>query len=431
LSNKTILFADDSATMRTIMEKTFLAEPFDVVVVPSGEAAISKAREMRPDVIIVDAGLAGVSGYDVCQAVREEATISNTPLLIMSGVSNQYDEARGEAVGVDEHFKKPFDTAQLIEKVAMLSERAPSAVEPVAEPEPLEEPPALDDVSVSDRLSQLDAPLEEVSGVVEAVAHVELIEESPLDVVEDIPLEPVEDIPMAEPEPDVLPEQPERPEAVVEAIERKPAVEPRRPSKETWDFPRPSEASESVTKAEEAPAAIELPKPSPRVVEEPELMEEPSVEFAIDDEEKAIGEEQPIATSESEESVAPEPEVAPIEIEETDATDASGSFQVGTLAELAQMSNEGEPIAPEAHDAPIELSPTPAEADDYAIEQTVRTQVESAAQEVAERVEGVTPAQAEQIKTLTKEVIEQVVWEVVPDLAETIIKEEIAKLLKE
>jgi hypothetical protein len=61
----------------------------------------------------------------------------------------------------------------------------------------------------------------------------------------------------------------------------------------------------------------------------------------------------------------------------------------------------------------------------------IRDHADNAAAQIAARVEGITPAQAAAIQTLTREIIERVVWEVVPDLAEVIIKEELAKLLKE
>ena len=74
LSNKSILCVDDSATMRTIIEKTFFAEPYDMVTVPSGEVAIEKARDIQPDLILADAGMVGMTGYDVCKAIRGMAT---------------------------------------------------------------------------------------------------------------------------------------------------------------------------------------------------------------------------------------------------------------------------------------------------------------------------------------------------------------------
>lgn len=144
MPSRTILFADDSATMRTIMEKTFAAEDFEVVTVPSGEAAITKAKEIGPSVILLDAGMVGVSGYDVCKTIREDAALGKTPVLLMSGVSNPYDDGRAKEVGATDHVKKPFDTTKLIEKVTELAgaagaEAPAPAVEP---PKPAQKPPA-------------------------------------------------------------------------------------------------------------------------------------------------------------------------------------------------------------------------------------------------------------------------------------------------
>jgi CheY-like chemotaxis protein len=142
LPGRTILFADDSATMRTIMEKTFHDEAFDVVTVPSGEAALAKVKEIRPDIVLVDAGMAGVNGYDVCKGVRDDASLAGIPVIIMSGVSSPYDEGRGRDVGATDHVKKPFDTTKLIEKVTELCGAPKEASAPAAAPAPVPPRPA-------------------------------------------------------------------------------------------------------------------------------------------------------------------------------------------------------------------------------------------------------------------------------------------------
>jgi hypothetical protein len=148
--------------------------------------------------------------------------------------------------------------------------------------------------------------------------------------------------------------------------------------------------------------------------------------------EMGIGEEQPLGEEEPE---APIPEVEPIEIQPKPAEPISASFQVGTLAELAQMDNRGTPLKVETDEKAIELepvSPKPgAEQAAPAKLEPVKERIESAATRVAASVPGVSAEQLAAIQSLTAEVIERVVWDVVPDLAETIIKEELAKLLKE
>lgn len=323
MPNKTILFADDSATMRQIMERTFAAEPFDVIAVPSGEAAVSKAREIHPHIVIADAGMPGMSGYDVCKAVRAEASLEGTPVIIMSGVSNPYDEARGREVGADEHVKKPFDTTKLLERVAELVAAAPEA--PAAAP-------------------------------VEAAAP----------AAAPAPISPSPQPPPARPRP-IATGGP--PAAGV------PKAAAKTPHKETMIF------------------GADAAKPTP--------------------------------------AAAAVPEVKPIEIDTEAATE--GSFQVGTLAELAQMDDKGTPVVPDVAGREIELdepeAPPPRPAP---VEAAVKREAAAAAADVAERLGGgLTPEQVEAVRALTAEVVERIVWEVVPDLAEAIIREHIDKLLEE
>jgi DNA-binding response OmpR family regulator len=374
LSNKTILFADDSATMRAIVEKTFLAEPFDVVSVPSGEGAIAKAKEIRPDVMIVDVGLAGVTGYDVCQAVRNDSALSDTPFVMLSGVSNIYDERRGKAVGVDEHMKKPFDTSQIIERVAELAvrpraEKPEAPVEVEAAPEPIRPPKP--------------APA---------------LEPEPEEEIETIPLDE------SEAEAEAIPLAAAEEGYSADAMSSLGSPLDVEPTPDTKDYSRPA-------------SKPEVPRPSVPQWPEPEL---------------GIGEEQPLGEEEPE---VPIPEVEPIEIKPKPAEPISASFQVGTLAELAQMDNRGTPLKVETDEEAIELepvSPKPEAVQAVSAKlEPVKERIESAATQVASSVPGVSAEQLAAIQLLTVEVIERVVWDVVPDLAETIIKEELAKLLKE
>ncbi len=328
MSKKSILCVDDSATMRTIVEKTFFAEPYNVVTVPSGEAAIEKAREIQPDLILADAGMVGVTGYDVCKAVREEAGIENIPVIIMSGVSSPYDENTARDVGATDHIKKPFDTTKLIEKVTELCGAAAPAVEIS---------PATPKIAPT---TPMPAPAQG------ATLHA-----FPNPVAQKAPIAPPVVPPVAPP---IVPASP-RP------------IRPASP-KETMEYG--------------TPVAFEKPKLE---------------------------------------------EVVPIEIDEQAGDDAD--IQVGTLAELAQMNEKGETLKPTYEVDALELD-EPVAPETPAAKPAIEERIETAAADVAAKVGGLTPEQAEAIRTLTAEVIEQVVWEVVPDLAETIIQERIDKLLE-
>lgn len=329
MSNLTILFADDSATMRQIMEKTFAAEPVDVVTVPSGEAALAKAVEVRPSVVIADAGMPGINGYEICRALRQDPALSGVPVLILGGVSAPYDEAKGREVGATDSMKKPFDTTKLIEKVNELAAAAPAPAVATAAPAP--------------------AP---------AVA----------------PAAPAPAVPKAPPAPPAF---------------GKPPVPPSPPV-------RPAVGSGPVA-----------PSPPPRAVKETMDFPRPSVR-------------------------PPAPEVRPIELDGDDGD--HGAIQIGTLAELAQIDERGDQLKPVTHDRAIDLTPAapaPQAAAATPIEKAVAAAVPASAEIVSKVGGGLTADQVEAIRVLTAEVVERVVWEVVPDLAEAIIQEHIARLLEE
>ena len=137
-----ILAIDDSKTMRLAIKITFQAEDGEVVAVSKGSEAVARAKKQGSDIVLVDAVLADgePSGYDVCRALKADSATSGTPVLIM--VSNQtgIDNAAIEACGADGAITKPFDTSELIQKVASLTAGAgaskPAGAKPVAAPRP-------------------------------------------------------------------------------------------------------------------------------------------------------------------------------------------------------------------------------------------------------------------------------------------------------
>jgi CheY-like chemotaxis protein len=114
---KTLLVADDSATMRRVVEMTFAGEDVQVVTAATGEAALQRAKDIKPDVILADAQMGAMSGYELCRAVKADAALRGASVIVMSSQHTPYDEALGRDVGADDHCIKPFDTQALIDKV--------------------------------------------------------------------------------------------------------------------------------------------------------------------------------------------------------------------------------------------------------------------------------------------------------------------------
>jgi CheY-like chemotaxis protein len=112
-----ILVADDSVTMRRILEVTFQGEDAQVTSVETGEAAVRKASELTPDVVFADLSLSGMDGYSIASAIKASPGLERTAVVVMASQKHPYDEDKGKAAGVDDHILKPFDTQLVIDRV--------------------------------------------------------------------------------------------------------------------------------------------------------------------------------------------------------------------------------------------------------------------------------------------------------------------------
>lgn len=122
-----ILVVDDSATMRQIMQMTFAGEDAQVVVVSDAAAAVSSAQSFVPDLVFADASLDAPDGYEVARAIKLDPNLARAAVILLSSQHSPYDPDRGRDAGVDDHVAKPFDTQNVIDKVAQVLSR-PRAV---------------------------------------------------------------------------------------------------------------------------------------------------------------------------------------------------------------------------------------------------------------------------------------------------------------
>ncbi len=114
---KRILIADDSVTIQKAFAMTFAGEDVSIAVARSADDGLAQARQARPDLIIADAAMQGRTGYDLCAQVRADAALSGVPVYILASAQHPYDEARGTSAGADGHLLKPWDTSAFMEKV--------------------------------------------------------------------------------------------------------------------------------------------------------------------------------------------------------------------------------------------------------------------------------------------------------------------------
>ncbi len=147
---KTLLLADDSVTIQKVVGISFANEDVRIVTVDNGDDAITRAKEIRPDIVLADVVMPGKSGYDVCAALKADPALAGIPVLLLTGTFETFDEERAARVGADGHITKPFEAQALVE---LVNSRLASATRPAvltaataaltAEPEPFDflEPP--------------------------------------------------------------------------------------------------------------------------------------------------------------------------------------------------------------------------------------------------------------------------------------------------
>src|SRR5437588_1304767 len=119
-STPTVVFIDDSATMREVIKIAFRRENIDVVAYPDAATALTNIEQGNPDVVITDVIMPDKDGYEVCQHIKQHPRLSNTPVILMSGVVNRAVAERAFSVKADELIRKPFQPQDLITRVRHL-----------------------------------------------------------------------------------------------------------------------------------------------------------------------------------------------------------------------------------------------------------------------------------------------------------------------
>ena len=120
---KKILIADDEPNIVVSLEFLMKQQGYDVKVVSNGEEALEAVGEFAPDLILLDVMMPRISGYDVCQKVRENPAWQGIKIVMLSAKGRDIEVTKGMAVGADAYVTKPFSTKDLIAKVGeMLGE---------------------------------------------------------------------------------------------------------------------------------------------------------------------------------------------------------------------------------------------------------------------------------------------------------------------
>ena len=116
-AQRKILIVDDTAMFREL-ESVFLARFGTVLTASCGEDALAQARREHPDVIVADLHMPGMDGDSLCQEIRADAQLRETPVIVVISGENSLDRARAVRAGANDVVAKPISRISLVEAVS-------------------------------------------------------------------------------------------------------------------------------------------------------------------------------------------------------------------------------------------------------------------------------------------------------------------------
>jgi DNA-binding response OmpR family regulator len=119
---RTVLIADDDPRLRNLLTWTLEQGQYNVVEAGDGLSALELARRVKPDLYLLDVGMPGMNGVDLCRQLRAESVIS--PILILTGFGSEEDKVAGLEAGADDYQTKPFASKELLARVNALLRRS-------------------------------------------------------------------------------------------------------------------------------------------------------------------------------------------------------------------------------------------------------------------------------------------------------------------
>jgi two-component system alkaline phosphatase synthesis response regulator PhoP len=128
---RTILVVEDEKEIQDLLAHYLRKEGFSPIIASDGETAIVKARQQKPDLILLDILLPKADGLEVLRAVRASPGIANTPVVMLTAKGDETDRVIGLELGADDYIPKPFSPREVVARIkAILRRSRPASGEP-------------------------------------------------------------------------------------------------------------------------------------------------------------------------------------------------------------------------------------------------------------------------------------------------------------
>ncbi len=113
----TILVIDDSKLIAHVAKNILTKQGHEVLLAEDGETGLDIAKDNKPDLILLDLILPGIDGYGVCERIKNDSTIKDIPVIMLTSKAEHADKVQGLELGASDYVTKPFDEGELIARV--------------------------------------------------------------------------------------------------------------------------------------------------------------------------------------------------------------------------------------------------------------------------------------------------------------------------
>ncbi len=117
---KTVMIVDDSPTERHVLSEMLAKNGFQVIPVESGEAALTRAKEVLPDLILMDVVMPGLNGFQATRAITRDEATKHIPVFMCTTKGQETDKIWGIRQGASDYIVKPVDQEELLSKISAL-----------------------------------------------------------------------------------------------------------------------------------------------------------------------------------------------------------------------------------------------------------------------------------------------------------------------
>ncbi len=125
-SAQKILVIEDEPDIRKLVQYNLTQEHFNVVEAEDGEQGLSLLQREKPNLVILDLMLPGLSGLELCKLLRQRSDTSRLPILMLTAKAGETDRIVGLEMGADDYLAKPFSPREMVARVRAILRRAES-----------------------------------------------------------------------------------------------------------------------------------------------------------------------------------------------------------------------------------------------------------------------------------------------------------------